>query len=748
MLATREPLFGLIPAPLALLAAALIAGGLFAAYAWRLYRLLRLGGAAHRFDRPWERAKGFALHVLGQGRLLTEPYSGIMHALIFWGFVVITVMTVNLLATGLVPGLELPFISRNPVLLVAVETFQAFVLGALGMAFFRRLVLRPRRLNYNADAYIILSLITTLMVTAFLATSTQIAYEAQPWDRWSYVSSLLAPVWSGVEGETLAALHRAFWWAHVVTVLGFLAYLPHSKHLHIVTAPFNVWFRSLAPRGALPYRDVEAALEAGQSLGAGEVTDLSWKDLLDTYTCTECGRCQDACPASRTGKPLSPKDLILDLKHYLVEYGPVLLAGGGPQTADGGRPTAGDGAYGAPPAGYGPLGIYHLLPALRRLARPFGETLGRGPTRSTIAPPTPNPALVGDVITDEVLWDCTTCRACVDACPVFIDHVPKIVEMRRHLVMDQTRFGPDAQRLFDNLEASGNPWRFPRSTRADWAAGLDLPVLSEVSVEDVDVVYWVGCAGAHDARYQQVARAFARLLQHAGVRFAILGAQETCTGDPARRAGHEYLYQLLARQNVETLNALNVKKLVATCPHCFNTLKDEYPQLGGQYEVVHHSQMLAQLVREGRLTPTASPMPPMPNGAAGRETKTVTYHDPCYIGRYQRLFDPPREVLKALPDLELKEIPHHNRERAMCCGAGGARAFLEETRGTRINHLRLEHAEAAQPDAIATSCPYCIMMLEDATRTKGKYDALPVRDIAELLAASLGGTRLPHRDER
>jgi Fe-S oxidoreductase len=564
-------------------------------------------------------------------------------------------------------------------------------------------------LSYNADAIIILSLITTLMVTAFLATSTQIAYQVEPWDRWSYLSSLLAPAWSGVDKGSLAGWHRAFWWAHVLTVLGFLAYLPHSKHLHIVTAPFNVWFRNLAPPGALPYRDVEAALEAGLPLGAGEVTDLSWKDLLDGYTCTECGRCQDACPASRTGKPLSPKHLILDLKHYLVEQGPALLPGRSP-------------------------------------SREAAQGAGPGPA--------PKPALAGDVITDEVLWDCTTCLACVEACPVFIDHVPKIVEMRRHLVMDENRFGPDARRLFDNLEASGNPWRFPRSTRADWtvAAGedLEIPVLgaappgapagaAPVSVDDVDVVYWVGCAGAYDARYQKVARAFAGLLRQAGVRFAILGAGETCTGDPARRAGHEYLYQVLARQNVEALNALAVKKIVATCPHCFNTLKDEYPQLGGRYEVLHHSELLAELVRDGRLAPATTPLP-------GGAPRTITYHDPCYIGRYHRLFDQPRRVLEALPGLALEEIPHHNRERAMCCGGGGARAFFEETRGRRINHLRLEHAEAAQPDAIATSCPYCIMMLEDATRTKDRYEALPVRDIAELLAASLDD-RAPDRGE-
>jgi Fe-S oxidoreductase/nitrate reductase gamma subunit len=694
VLATRDPFFGVLPAPLVLLGAVGLAGGLFLASAGRLFGLLRLGGPARRTDRPLERTWGFVQHVLGQGRLLTEPYSGVMHALIFWGFLVITVMTAALLLTGLVPGLELPFISQNPVLLVAVETFQALVLVGLGLAFFRRLVLRPRRLNYNADAYIVLTLITVLMATAFLATSTLIAYAPQPWQRWAYISWALAPLWAGLAPSTLVALHRTFWWAHVLTVLGFLAYLPHSKHLHIVTAPFNVWLRNLQSRGALPFRDVTAALETGAPLGAGQVTDFTWKDLLDTYTCTECGRCEAACPASRTGKPLSPKNLVLDLKHFLLTYG---------------RPPGPPGPAGAP----GPAG---------------GQPGAQGDSGPAGAPP----ALVGEVITDEVLWDCTTCRACVDACPVFIDHVPKIVEMRRHLVMDENRFGPDAQRLFDNLEASGNPWRFPRSTRTDWAAGLDVPVLGQVAAADVEVVYWVGCAGAYDARYQGVARAFVGLLRHAGVRFAVLGPGETCTGDPARRAGHEYLFQLLAQQNVAALEAAGVKRLVATCPHCFNTLKDEYPQLGGQYEVLHHTELLARLIQEGRLAPAPAAAP------AGAPLRPVAYHDPCYIGRYHKLYDQPRAVLRALPGVELREIPEHHREHAMCCGGGGARAFFEERRGSRINHLRLQQAQAARPEAVATSCPYCIMMLEDAARTTGAAEALPVRDVAELLAESLG----------
>jgi Fe-S oxidoreductase/nitrate reductase gamma subunit len=669
----------------AALALAIAAGaGLFLNRAWHLYRLMMLGRSERRVDHPGERLSLFLRHVVGQGRLLSEPYAGIMHAFIFWGFCVITVMTGDMLITGLVPGLHLPWIEQNPVFLLSLETFEALVLIGTAMALYRRLVSKPRRLTYTGDALLILSLITTLMVTAFLASSTQIQLDTRAWDRWSYVSSLIAPLWSGVPIGTLYVLNRVFWWMHVITVLGFLAYLPWSKHLHIVTSAFNVWFRSTGPKGALPWMDVEAKLEAGEPLGAVDVTDLTWKDHLDGYTCTECGRCEAECPASRTGKPLSPKWVILDLKHYLLERGPALL------------PTD----------------------SMQLATAEVGKTAFENPAEVR---------MVGDVITDEVLWDCTTCRACMEACPVFIEHVPKIVEMRRDLVLTENRFPPDARRLFENLEASGNPWRFPRATRGDWAKDLEVPVLGQgVTVEDVDYVLWVGCAGSHDERYQKVMRTLVGLLRQAGERFAILGRQETCTGDPARRAGHEYLYQMLARENVETLNGLGVKKIVASCPHCFNTLKSEYPQLGGLYEVVHHSVLLAQLIADGKLKPVKE------------DDRAIVYHDPCYIGRYHDLYEQPRDVVRAIPGAKLRECGggcHHNK--AMCCGAGGARAFMEEKRGSRINHLRLLQAAEAEPSAIATACPYCIMMLEDGTRTKGIFDELPIRDVSELLAESL-----------
>jgi Fe-S oxidoreductase len=685
MLATRDPYFGVVPGNILFLIALIVASALFLHRSWVLYRLMRLGGPDARLDDLGGRIAVFFRDVLGQGRLLKDPYSGIMHALLFWGFIVITVMTATYWVGGVVPQAPTWVVDQNPAFLVMLETFQLAVLVALGMAFLRRLALHPNRLTYNTDALIILSLIATLMITAFLATATQIAYERRPGDVFAYASNLLAPAFAGWAPGTVFGAHVVFWWMHNLTVLAFLTYLPRSKHLHIVTSPFNVFFRSSRPRGQLSYVDIEKALEQDPpKLGVGEITDLSWKHILDTYTCTECGRCEAECPASRTGKPLSPKKLILDLKDYLLEEGPHLLEQRGDSSAR--AEGLGDGTNG----------------------------VGR------------KPRLVGDVIIDDVLWDCTTCRACMQACPVFIEHVPKIVDMRRHLVLAENRFAQDTQRLFDNLEASGNPWRFPAASRGDWAKDLGIPLIGQdATVEDVDVVYWVGCAGSFDERNQRIARAFAQLCAEAGLKVGILGTQESCTGDPARRAGNEYLFQVLAQQNVQTLNGLGVKRVVATCPHCFNMIRNEYPQLGGQYQVQHHTQFLAELVAAGKLKPQRP------------FDQSLAYHDPCYLGRYHDLYDQPRSVLDAVPGVQVREVHGACREKGMCCGAGGARVFMEETRGRKINHLRLEQLQSTQPQGLATACPYCIIMLEDATRTKGVSDALPVLDISEVLVASV-----------
>ena len=500
--------YGPVPGQLLLQLAIVVGGGLFLRDGWRLFRLMRLGRGTWRGDQPLRRTAGRIVQVLGQQRLLTRPYPGIMHALIFWGFLVITLSTIEQFGRGLWADFRLPLLSGSGFFLFVVNFFELFVLVGIAMALYRRIAVKPWYLNLSGDAIIILSLITTLMVSAFLSEATLLAVGRPPGNEWSFVAWPLSSLFVALGSQADLALHRVVWWIHVLTVLTFLAYLPHSKHLHIVTAPFNVWLRLLTPKGQLPYLNVEEALEQEKPLGASEIDHFSWKDLLDTYTCTECGRCTSQCPASISGKPLSPKDLILDLRHYLLERGPQMM-----------------------PRGEGEVATTAAHAAAEQARR----------------------EMVGEVITDEVLWDCTTCRACMDACPVFIEHVPKIIEMRRHLVMGESRFGKDLQGLFDNLEATANPWRFPRDKRADWAAGMGIPTLAEAS--EIDVLYWVGCFGSYDDRSKKVGQSFSRLMQRAGVRFSILGTAEGCTGDPARRAGNEYLYQLMAQENVENLNA-------------------------------------------------------------------------------------------------------------------------------------------------------------------------------------------------
>ncbi len=664
---------------------------------YQYYRALALGKPEDRLDHPAERARYFFAHAVGQGRTLRERYSGTMHLLFSVGFVVLFVGTVVVfihedLGLRIMQGQFYLWFQS-----LALDVFGLLAIVGVLMAIFKRFGRRPDRLYHPLDPRtalddgVILGLFLVILVTGFVLEGIRIVATGDPWGDWSPVGKAtgLALQGLGLSIPLLLAIHGFSWWFHLVLAFVFISYVPYSKLRHIFFSPANIYLRSLAPRGQLSYIDVEKAFEQDPpAVGVGKLSDLTWKGLFDAQACTECARCEAACPASRTGKPLSPMLVILDLRNQLLQQaGPLTRR----RRRDGpGPPTNGGSA----------------------------ESGSRGEH----APP----RLVGDVIADEVLWDCTTCRACMEACPVFIEHVPKIVDMRRHLVMVENRFEPELQRLFDNLEAAGNPWRFPRADRAKWADGLDVPVLGQdVAIADVDLIYWVGCAASYDERNQKVARSLARVLRSAGVRFAILGTRETCTGDPARRAGHEYLYQLLAGENVQTLNELAVKTILASCPHCFNSLKDEYPQLGGNYVVRHHAEYLAELVRQGRLKPSA------------RLEESVAYHDSCYLGRYQDIYDQPREALGAIPGLDLREVRAGCRNKAMCCGAGGAKIFFEERRGSRMNHLRVEQIQAEHPDRIAVACPYCMIMLEDGTRGKGAYEELPVSDVAELLERSI-----------
>ena len=649
----------------------LLAGGLAARRARLLTRLVRLGRPVQRRGDLPRRVAREGAEVLGQRKLFQRALPGLMHALIFWGFLVLLTTIVEVIGQLIDPAWEIPLVGGSAWLGLVQDVFAFGVLVGLSIAVWIRVVKRPERFvgSHHLEAYRILGLIFWIVLTLFLARGARIALGyAEPWS-WTPVSRAASDVVTALPD---AWERWAMWtmnWVHLALILGFLVYLGYSKHLHIATSAINVFFASTRPRGTLtPLRiDLEAA-EGDMHLGAATITDLSWKQELDLYACTECGRCQAACPAWNTGKPLSPKLLVMDLRDHLFEQGPKILE-----------------------------------------ARKAGQEL--------------EPiAIVPDVIDEEVVWACTTCGACMQECPVDIEHVDTIVDLRRNLVMAESRFPTEAGTLLRNLEGAGNPWGMPQAQRADWAEGMDVRVVAEGD-RAPEYLYWVGCAGSFDDRAKAISRAVVKLLQRAGVSFAILGPREMCTGDPARRIGNEYLFQTMAEQNVETLQDAGVTKVIANCPHCFNTLRNEYPDYGGRFEVLHHSEVIASLVAEGRLRPT------------GRVDTTVAYHDPCYLGRHNDIYRDPRKALEAVPGVTTVEMPRHG-ERALCCGAGGARMWMEERIGKRINEERMDEAASTGADTVGVACPYCLIMLDDSARIRGEDTR--VLDLAQVVARSLG----------
>jgi len=657
----------------------------FGAFAWRaalLVRLLRLGRADYRLDHPWRRLRDEVVIYLGQRKLLKRPYylRGITHAFIFWGFLVITYGSADLLLRGVL-GLHLPG-TESGVYAWSLDLFAVVVLASIAIAMFRRAVLRPAHMHIAREGYIILGLIGVLMLTLLVFEAAGIA--AGRISEGGTTPPLARAAERLFSAQSAEVAFAGAWWLHVVTILGFVAYLPRTKHLHIVTTLPNVGFRKQTPRGQLSLiKDIEDQ----ETFGAATIRDFSWKQLLDGYTCTECGRCSDSCPALATGKPLDPQKIVLDIRDQLLREGPNLLR----------MAKAADGTG----------------PASANAAKPVVTNGG----------PTP-PAHWVDSKPEE-LWACTTCAACVEACPVTIEHIDKIVDMRRYLTLMEGGAPPEAQKAMTNIERAGNPWGEPRASRGDWAEGLAIPTLAEKP--DAEYLYFVGCAASYDPRNQRVAQALAKILKAANVSFAILGAAETCNGDPARRLGNEYLYQLQAQQNIETLNAMATKKVITSCPHCFNTIANEYPQLGGNYEVVHALPLVQKLIAEKRIT--------LMDGASD----VVAYHDPCYLGRHNGIYDEPRAVLDAIPGVERKEIAPHHRERGFCCGAGGGRMWMEEKMGQRVNHRRVEQLIMANTGAtkVASGCPYCLIMLEEGTGAKGIQEQIKPVDVLELVAARL-----------
>jgi len=670
--------------------------GLFALNVQRLARYAQLGLPEDRTNDPRTRIRNLLSIGIAQSKIFREEPAGLMHATIFWGFVVLTAGTVEIMIQGVFRGFSFGLFLPKPIFLLysfSQDAFAALVIAAVAFALYRRLVLHPARLEgdklEHTDAIIILSLIGGLMVTLLLANACAYLAATGNIGPEKVVSRAVAGVIApSVTNAT--AFATGFWWAHVVLILTFLNYLPYSKHLHVVTSLFNVYLSNTSgpgTRGAMKPMDLEAE---NAQFGAADVEQLSWKNLLDGYSCTECGRCTAACPANITGKALSPRKIVINTRQRLMEKGPV--------------------ATGDWMAFKGPA-LAHETAAVA----------------SAEAGPSGGHRLLDGYITEEELWACTSCRACVQECPVSIDQLEIINELRRNLVLSESRFPEEIQPAFESLERNGSPWAFNPADRAEWAQGMNVRTMAEMAErgERPDVLFWVGCMGSFDDRAKKITVAFARILEACKVSFAILGQEEHCHGDPARRMGNEYLYQMLAKDTIETLDRYRVQTIVTSCPHCFHQIGNEFPQLGGNYEVIHHSTYIERLLSEHRV----------PLETENGRRLTVAYHDSCYLGRYNDIYDAPRETLRrALPVVELLE-PKRTRDRGLCCGAGGGRMFMEERTGKRINVERTEELLALEPDRIAVACPFCMTMMSDGV--KAADSSVPVVDIAEVVAERL-----------
>ncbi len=628
--------------------------GIFAVQLYRIYRMIRIGGGPVPLQPLGARLREVLVQVLGHRKVLRQVLAGVLHLLIFWGFLVLFTTIVQAVGEAFVPGWTLPVIGASPVLAALQDVFIVLVLVGIAMAVWWRKVLRPKRLagQDQRSAYLILIFISGIMVTLLLSRAGQIALEHPPWAGGAPLSSLVGRWLSAAPPIVTRGVFEAAWWGHLLIILLFLSLIPQGKHLHLITLVPNVFLQKRRHRGAL----VAIEIEQADHLGASRVEHFTWKDHLDAFACMECGRCVEVCPANSTGKELDPRRLHTDLRRQLA-----------------------------------------------RESQPAGAANV--------------PKLVGEVFSEEFLWQCLTCGACVEECPAANDHIDKIVEMRRHLTMEEARVPGTMGEALRSLEARGHPFRGAGFSRTAWTSGATVRVLDGGT--SPDWLLWTGCASALNERNHAPLRALARLLGGAGIDVAILGDAETCTGDPARRIGNEYLFQTLAQQNIETLNRFGIGKIVTPCPHCYNTIKNEYPQFGGRYEVWHHTQLLARLVEEGRIAPKTA------------MTEVLTFHDPCYLGRHNGEYEAPRRLLASIPGARAVEMAQC-RERGFCCGAGGGLYWVEDRVGQRVSHVRTHHAVATGAQVVATACPFCLLMLEDgATATSSSIRPMDVAEIVD-----------------
>jgi Fe-S oxidoreductase/nitrate reductase gamma subunit len=638
---------------------------------YRRLRLWRLGSKDDRLTNLGTRIRAFVLTMadgLWHRRIVRDRYAGLMHLLIFGGF--------GLLLMG--PFLD--FVSEHVVHFMKGNVYLGvhlilnvgglLVLAGVGMAAYRRYVLKPGRLDNVLDDAVTLTLLSVIIVTGFAVQGLRIAatdlHTHPDWAAWTPVSFVLAEAFSPLGENVILPLHRGLWWGHMLISLGTIGYVfaSFSRLAHIFASPLNMFLRSMDGKGVLKPIEITETVE---TFGASRIQDLTWKDLLDLDACTRCGRCQEVCPSYLTGKPLSPKKLIQELKAHLVEQGPTLLRG------------KGDGERSADAA---------------------------------------CPALVDGVVTEDELWACTTCAACEEACPVFVEPIGKIIAMRRNLVLEQGKIAGSVMSSLRSVQDRGHPWKGALASRMDWTSGLHVKPLSSNGA--AGLLFWVGCTAAIQERGMNIPVSLVKILSTAGVDVGLLGHEESCCGHFARRLGDEYLFQCQAKQNIETLQRYNVKKIVTICPHCYHTLKDEYPQFGGEFEVVHHTELLLQLITEGRLK------------FSGELNKVAAYQDPCYLGRYHGIYEAPRKILAAMPGVKVVEMPRC-RSESLCCGAGGGRMWMEEEPSQRVSRLRIRDALATKADIVVTACPFCMQMFEDAERALDLEKPLEVLDLVELV---------------
>lgn len=641
----------------------------------RLYIYLKLAQPEIRWDKPIERIKNTLKVAIGQSKIFRDKIAGPLHAAIFWGFLVLLFSASESIIQGFDRSFTWSFLGPFfSAITISTDIFCVLIILAVIWALLRRFVFQVKRLQ--GDGKEKLDAVVVLLTILVIVTSLLFQNAAIEKFHFHGGTSALRPISNYLSGfisfSSAIDIYQISWWVHIIFILSFMNYLPYSKHFHVYTSILNVFFAPLEPVNKLKTIDFEK--EGVEKFGVVDVEDFTWKTIFDSYTCTHCGRCDSVCPANLTGKVLSPRNVIVQVRERTMDRMPILLK-----------------------------------------QKSINEDHSDG-QQNVIQ----DKKFIGDYENIEALWQCTTCGACMQECPVMIEHVPAIVDMRRSLVMMEANFPNLLQSAFTNLENNATPWAFPAAERADWAAGTG--VLTAAEKPEFEYLFWVGCAGSFDDRAKQISLALSKLMQIAGVDFVILGTEEQCNGDVARRTGQEYLADMLVKSNIETMNRYNVRKIVTFCPHCFNTLKNEYPLFGANFEVYHHTEFLRKLIADGRLK-----LKPL-----DKIEETIVYHDSCYIGRYNNIYDKPREILNYVAGKGVKE-PKRSRDKGLCCGAGGGQMFMEETQGKRVNIERTEELLEKGPDTIAVNCPFCMTMITDGVKAKEKTDEVKVKDIAEIL---------------